>query len=241
MGLVALFLGFVREAANEPVSRSWLVPARALAGIWILIHVILAPLTLPIRVHDPQRLEAIMARASDSLPADDELASQHLIVVNAPEIGSSFYVLFRRASRREVLPDYVRFLSISDNEIRVERKDAYTLGLTWSDGLFARPLDRFFRGLRHPFEVGDRFDFTGFRVRITQLTDDGRPAAVEYRFSVPLEDPSLRWVVWAGDGYTSFQPPAMGEITILPSVDIFEYFIRPLARATLPGRAIPRS
>jgi hypothetical protein len=135
----------------------------------------------------------------------------------------------------------VRFLSISDNEIRVERRDAYTLGLTWSDGLFARPLDRFFRGLRHPFEVGDRFHFTGFRARVTRLTDDGRPAAVEYLFSVPLEDPSLRWVVWAGEGYTSFQPPAIGEIAILPAVDIFEHFIKPQTRAKGPGRAIPPS
>jgi hypothetical protein len=120
------------------------------------------------------------------------------------------------------LPDYVRFLSISDNEIRVEREDAQTLSLQWSDGLFARPLDRFFRGLRHPFTVGDTFDLTGFRARVIRLTGDGRPSSVEYRFSVPLEDPTLRWVVWEGKGYRPFELPAVGETRVVPPVDMIE-------------------
>ena len=222
MGLVASFIGFVAEAANESVPRGWLFPAQVLAGVWLLIHVIVAPLALPIRVLDPQRMDAFIERAARSLPADETLASQHLVVVNAPEIMSSIYAILRRASRGDVLPDYVRFLSISDNEIRVERQDAVTLKLQWSEGLFVRPLDRFFRGLRHPFKVGDTFDLTGFRARVMRLTHEGRPAAVEYRFSVPLEDPILRWVVWEGKGYQPFELPALGETRVLPPVDLIE-------------------
>jgi hypothetical protein len=42
------------------------------------------------------------------------------------------------------------------------------------------------------------------------------------RFSRPLEDESLRWLCWVDFGYTSCEPPDIGEKLRLPSADYFK-------------------
>ncbi len=58
--------------------------------------------------------------------------------------------------------------------------------------------------------------------RITAPVDEGRAAEVRFRFSVPLEDSSLRWMTWVGRGYEPFVIPAVGETRTLPAIDLIE-------------------
>jgi hypothetical protein len=217
MGLVAQFLSSWREKA-------W--PARALFAVWFFIHVVSAPVFLPFRVNDTARMDAAIARASASLPSDEAMTTQHLVVLNAPEVGSSFYALVRRASLGEPLPAHARFLSLSLDETRVERPDEHSLVLSWPNGLFTRPLDRFFWSPSHPLEVGDRFELTALDVEVLAVTEDGRPRAVRYRFAVPLEDEMFRWMSWKDAGYAPIEPPGVGETVTLPSLDLFEIYWR---------------
>jgi hypothetical protein len=165
-----------------------------------------------------------MGAVSATLPNDEAWSQQTLVVVNTPDIAFSFYVLGRKASHQEPLPAYVRFLSITDAEVIVERTDEFTLALRWPEGLLARPMDRFFRGKRFPFAVGDSFLLTGFVARVTEVTDDGRPAGAQFEFRAPLEDASLRWMSWNGRGYAPFALPRVGETLVLPPANIEELF-----------------
>ena len=74
--------------------------------------------------------------------------------------------------------------------------------------------------------VGDTVNLTRMTVEITALTSDGRPQEVLYRFSVPLEDPSLHWLQWKEGGYVSFAPPPIGEtLNLPPALGPFERFL----------------
>jgi hypothetical protein len=217
MGLVAQFLSSWKDKKRS---------ARALFVVWALIHVVFAPLFLPMRVNDTARMDAAMARASASLPNDDALATQHLVVLNAPEVGSSFYTLIRRASLGEPLPAHVRFLSVSIDETHIERADERTLVVRWPDGLYRRPLDRFFWSPSHPIREGDTFELTALDVAVLEVTEDGRPKAVRYRFAAPLEDEMFRWVSWKDGGYQPIESPGVGETLVLPPLNLFEIYWR---------------
>jgi hypothetical protein len=226
MALVAGFLLFLVGGEAQARSKVWKLGAYSLATVWFLIHVVIAPVLLPGRALLPSALDRVIGEVSATLPNDETWTQQTLVVVNTPDISFSFHVMARKASNQEPLPAYVRFLSHTDAQVIVERADERTLTLRWPAGLFARPIDRFFRGRRFPFSVGDEFHMTGFTARVTEVTEDGRPSSAQFEFAVPLEDASLRWFCWVGKGYTDFVPPRVGETRTLPAVDPDELFRR---------------
>ncbi len=222
MALVAGFLTDLVEGDARPRSKVWKMGAYSLGIAWLVIHVVVAPVLLPGRALLPTALDRTMGEVSATLPNDEAWSQQTLVVVNTPDVGLSFYIMGRKASYQEPLPAYVRFLSITDAEVIVERIDDFTLALRWPEGLLARPMDRFFRGKRFPFAVGDSFLLTGFVARVTEVTDDGRPAGARFEFRAPLEDASFRWVSWNGRGYAPFVLPKVGETLVLPPANIEE-------------------
>ena len=48
-------------------------------------------------------------------------------------------------------------------------------------------------------------------VEITSLNSVGRPAEALFRFPVPLEDASLRWLHWTDGHFEVWTPPGIGE------------------------------
>lgn len=59
--------------------------------------------------------------------------------------------------------------------------------------------------------LGQTVELTTATIEITELTADGRVAEARFRFRVPLEDPSLRWLMVTRQGYEPMRPPAVGE------------------------------
>ena len=50
------------------------------------------------------------------------------------------------------------------------------------------------------------------RVRVREVTADGRPAEADFTFRVPLEDESLLWTrLQAGGSLAPWSPPAVGQ------------------------------
>ena len=114
MGLVALTLTHLFQYKDASWARR--KAAYGLAGIWLFIHLILAPLLLPLRALYPSDLDAFMAKIDATLPKDEALGSRTLVVVNTPDFSLSFYLLMRRAALGEPLPGFIRFLSITAGE-----------------------------------------------------------------------------------------------------------------------------
>lgn len=93
----------------------------------------------------------------------------------------------------------------------LHRPDAHTLVIRSEDRPFLRKFNRLLRSERHPMSLGERVELTGLMIEVTDLTEDGWPAEASFRFAVPLEDPSLRWLQWKAGVFVPFTPPAVGE------------------------------
>jgi hypothetical protein len=78
--------------------------------------------------------------------------------------------------------------------------------------------------------AGQRFELTGMTVEIMRTDAHGGPVELEFTFSVPLEDSSLRWLRWEGEGYVPFKPPPIGQtVALAPSYGPMDVFRRPSA------------
>ena len=232
MGLLAQFLGGLREHTRWcPNQRGWRVLARLAAVFLIAVHAVLAPLVLPLQTWLPVLMGRALTQAADTLPDDPTIASQQLIIVNPPNAFSAAYVPILRSLNGLPTPTHIRTLAPTGQTVELQRTDPHTLIVRPELGFLPPPgtptansrhpnidfvyahqrLDRLFRGEQHRMRLGHRVEVTGVSIEVTALTDDGRPSEVAFRFSVPLEDPALRWVRSERNRYLPFTPPAVGD------------------------------
>jgi hypothetical protein len=218
--LVARFLAawFARRDPGEaqllPRSRR----GAAVAAVCLLVvHTVLAPILLPIRGRIPGAVSRGVARIDALLPSDPALADQDLVLVNVPFKYLGNHASVVRRSNGGVSPRRFRCLGVSPDEVVVSRPDERSLVLRPARGLLRFFEDTNVRARWIPFAIGDRIELPDFTVIIRAITADGRPAEIEFRFAVGLEDPSLRWLTWAHGQYQTFTPPPVGTTLTLAS------------------------
>ncbi|HTL36843.1 MAG TPA: hypothetical protein VL326_27095 [Kofleriaceae bacterium] len=239
-GLVAQFCGawLDRDATRMPGGGRGLAgKAAALFAILLLfLHAVAAPLLLPVRSRIPGSVARGVERIDELVPSDPALAQQDLVLVNVPFKYLCNFASVVRRSNGGVSPKHWRCLGVSPDDVDVTRLDEHTLRLTPIDppvatnaslvyDAFAGPHRgylRFFedtnvRARSVPFATGEHVDVPGLSITVREVTSDGRPAVVEARFDVPLEDSSLRWLVWRDGAYRPFVPPAVGQSVTLPA------------------------
>src|SRR5438445_5361962 len=218
--LVARFLGAWVERREQ---RS-LLPrgATAIAIAFVVIHLVLAPILLPVRARLPGAVSRGLARIDTLVPDDPALAHQDLVLVNVPFKYLCNFASVVRRSNGGRSPQRWWCLGVASDAVEVTRIDANALLLHPSDGYLRYFEDTNVRSHQIPFAVGDRVELGDLTITIRRVNDDDRPAEVEYRFLVPLEDPTLRWMVWQGGAYQRFVPPAIGLSVMLP-VDHFAF------------------
>jgi hypothetical protein len=192
------------------------------AGVVVLLavaHLVLGPLLLPVRVLTIGYLARIGARLEASIPADESIRGKTLVILSS----SVELTTLPPWVQREVLgvphPRRMRVLASCLDDLRVSRLDATTLRIRPKSGFLDHEALRMVRGLSRPFRPGDEVVLSDLRVRVVDVTSDGRPAEADFTFGVPLEDASLLWTrVQAGGALAPWSPPAVGESELLPSV-----------------------
>jgi hypothetical protein len=100
--------------------------------------------------------------------------------------------------------------------VRIARPDSATLVVRPEGGFISSSFDNVFRGPSHPMKKGEQVVLTGMTAEVLDLTDDGRPAVMRFRFAGRLECPPYRWVKWEGNRYVPFELPPVGGSTELP-------------------------
>ncbi len=81
----------------------------------------------------------------------------------------------------------------------------------------ARHIDRLFRSLDVPFLAGQTIDTTEFAADVLEVTEDGRPACMRFRFHLPMQDPRLRWLAFSGRDLVEWKPPPVGGRVRMPA------------------------
>ncbi|RMF90167.1 MAG: hypothetical protein D6736_07165, partial [Nitrospinota bacterium] len=229
MGLLAQFLEYLfLRREGLPAARIWQVPARGMAVFFLGVHLIFAPLFMPINVYAVRLFGEPITRAIASVPTDPAITRQDLIIVNPPD-----YLMFvsliptLRTLQGKPLPRRVRALVAGPVPLEMTRLDDRTLRVRLHGRFFTGILGRMFRGKDQPLKVGEEIRLSGLTVQVTALAPTGDPQEIVYRFSAPLEDPSLRWLRWEAGVYVPFTPPLPGETITLPApLGPFEFFYR---------------
>jgi len=143
------------------------------------------------------------------------------LLVNPPLDPFGGYFPIYRAALGRPAPRHFRWLATGVSDLDIERVGANTLRVRPTGGYLASSSQLMLRSLRHPLALGETVSLTGVTFEVTALTGDGRPAEVEVRFAVPLDDSSLRFMQWDGaDGYVPFAVPRPGRTVRVPAVDI---------------------
>ncbi|MDD5328192.1 MAG: hypothetical protein PHY02_10340 [Phycisphaerae bacterium] len=219
MGLVAQLLCVVFSKSQwKPKPLLWRAPAFALAGIFILAHLIVAPLTLPLRAAYPMMPKRFTDKLMIRGPLDNSVKDKDLVIVNPPVTFLFLLNTLAWEANNQPMPRHLRILTSSlFRPVKIYRPDVNTLVVSPEYGFYAWVLDELFRDRKHPFSVGDRVELTGMTVEILKLTPDDRPAEAAFTFAVPLEDPSMRWLQYKDGSFVPFTPPAIGENMVLKS------------------------
>jgi hypothetical protein len=214
--LVARFLAAVVRSPDAPPI-AYGRGARVLAIALFVIHAVIAPVLLPIRARIPGSVSRGVDRIDALLPSDPALARQDLVLVSVPfKYLCNFASVVRRANGG-VSPRRWRCLGVTPDDVHVSRPDERTLVLRPTNGYLRHFEDTNVRARSVPFAAGDRVELPDFTIVVRAVTSDARPLEVELRFAVPLEDPSLRWLVWRDRAYRSFAPPAVGHTLTIPA------------------------
>jgi hypothetical protein len=211
--LLAQFFAAVLYTARGGRVATLRAPIVALAGIWVALHVVVAPLLLPVRAIAPLFADARLDAIETTLPTDAALADQQLVIVNAPNLEAGPGLLARRAAVGAVLPQSARILSVAAGAVEVERADDDRLILRVDQAMAPVPLGAAapaFALAAARFAEGDEIEIEGFRARVDAVAS-GRATRLEFTFDVPCENESLRWVAWDGEAYRPFAVPAVGE------------------------------
>ena len=237
MGLLAQWLGGVtQEAVWLPSSLAWRRLARGFVVFFVVVHLVVAPLVLPVAAFGMRFFGDVMDQQFATLPTDAAFGGQSAVFVNSFSCLTDILLIQYRRARGQPLPARTLRLGPSCTPATITRADATTLvvrprggylpsqGLWWGDdppavtlSYLMRLMDLLFRDPQHAMALGETVVLSVATVEITALTDDGRPAEATFRFAVPLEDASLRWLRQTATGFVPFAPPAIGESVGVPS------------------------
>ncbi|UCE60812.1 MAG: hypothetical protein JSU63_03495 [Phycisphaerales bacterium] len=226
MGLIARFVGVAfcwddmpgiqqLQSATERASKHTMTPLRFLACTLFFFHAVVSPIALTLRAPSPLGWGAITRQLHVTLPLDESIGEQDVLVLSAPSTLHVGHLPIRRALAGQSVPRHTRMLSAGQAAATLHRPDSQTLIVTPEGGFLEQVADRVYRSLDHPMTLGQRIELSGVTVEVTALTIDGRPAEATFRFEVPLEDPSLRWLQWQAGKFIPFDPPDVGKTVTL--------------------------
>lgn len=240
MGLLAQLLAAVwQEVDWIPRPRNRRLPLQVTCWVLVAIHLAFAPLALATTASKVRAFGSIIERAAEGLPSDPAVTDQLVLIVNTPTVFISFYGPLIRGLQGHPIPRRTLILGSGIYPTTISRPAPDVLAIRPSGGYMPEPGSPqpghetsqpalhpayFFQMLDHlyrdatPMTVGERIAYGGATIDVAEISDDGRPIEVRVRFEVDLENPSLRWLQWQNGTYAPFQPPAIGETVILPSV-----------------------
>ena len=243
LGLVALWLEALWRATRAP--GRWRRPAWGGVGFLVAVHVVIPPLSIQGAMQNMKGLGLTIERAAASLPVDDQVREQWVVIVNTPTAFVSGFGPVFQAMNGQPVAARTLILGSSMYPIEVERRDEQTLVLRPEGGFLAPPgtprpgskapsfhplyilqmFDHLFRDqAADPLELGERIELEGVTIEILGL-EEGRPSSVSFRFDRSLEAAKLRWLQWQDGVYLPLKLPEIGQTVTLglprfrPAVD----------------------
>jgi hypothetical protein len=223
MGLLARFIEcFFTAMRNERHAFIRRAPALGLVGLFVLVHLVLAPVMLLVRSTWPLGPPSLHRQLELDMPCGVEDTDRDFVLLTAPSVLHMAEFTVRRALEGQPLPRSVRLISPSLAGVLVERRSARVLAIQPTPAYLALIGDQLFRPPSSHFQLGDEVRLEGMRAVITELDANQRPSEVEFHFAADLHDSSLKFFRWDAGNFVQCAPPPTGsslEITApIPSL-----------------------
>jgi hypothetical protein len=211
--LVRFWCALLDPDGPRPKFAPWRVAAIPVALLLVLLHVVAAPLLLTVRATAPLGPRELVDPLYLRVPFDKSIEGQDLVVVNPPIPFLVVYCLVNYEHEGLPVPRAVRALAPGNGPMTVTRTDDRTIEVEPHAGYLGFP-DRLFRNEQHPLRRGEEVRLPRMTASVLS-TEDSRPKVVAFRFSTPLEDPSIRWLRFRAGQYVPWTPPPAGEKVVL--------------------------
>ena len=224
--LLAALQPHVRGAAAR-------LPAKLLFGTLVFLHLIAAPLLLPLRVLSMGVLHAANERADASVPSTPDIEQRSLIVLNAPFDVACSYLQASRQARGVPRPAHVYWLATASSPLALTVIDDHTLSMRPERGFLLSEPERHYRGDPSKLAPGTRVQLSEMEVEIMDSTPDRRPASAQFHFREPLSSPRYLFVRYQDGRFAPWRAPAPGTRQTFPRANfiaaLFEQALRPAA------------
>jgi hypothetical protein len=188
--------------------------ARAFGYVLLVVHVLLAPLVIlgnTARTYD-------LARTVEGIARDAEIGPNRprAFVVG---VSDPLVTMYAGAALAADSPERLRcwsVLSASKQAHRLERRGSHELLLIAERmPMVQGPFETLYRARSVPFRVGDTSISCGATFTVMAV-EGGSPTSVSIRFDRPLEDPSIRILVWTGKRLSALTPPTPSSTQLVP-------------------------
>lgn len=181
--------------------------ARALAWIWLVIHLLAAPLLFGLRARGTMTIQRELDAAALAMRDVD----QPIVLLNAPSELVAMYTPATARAQGHPLTMYL--LHAGAGVVELERlPDALLVRGAWLDA----PGERSHRGPAQPMRVGDRVALDGLEVSVEAVDDRGRPRAIRVEAEGGLD--TWQWWAWVDGGPLVFELPPPGQsLTLDPA------------------------
>ncbi|MBN1655147.1 MAG: hypothetical protein JXA30_15370 [Deltaproteobacteria bacterium] len=206
------------------ICRSWpaisgwrRITAGVVVGLAISINLIVSPVALARGTYLVGRTYVYLGfLPATVLGYDDNYKNEQLVIINGPDAVHALMIQHRRRVLAMPVFRNAWLLGSGEQDVEVKRIDEHTLQLSARGGYLADTLAAHFRGPGHPFVSGETIRLEALTVTLVEITIDGRPLVVRFRFDAPLTDQRFHYLAWDGDDYVLFDLPEVGGTVYLP-------------------------
>jgi hypothetical protein len=198
LGGFGLFGALASVSASAP--RSLFAPVAA-------IHLVIAPLVLPVRSLTMARYHARVSELSRTAYAQIRSPDETLVLLSAPNYFDASLIWLLHVYDAGGRPSPLLALAGSQEPVEWRRVDPNTLEVRAPRGFLSEPLNRIYRSRSRRFEKGSRVRLERVEVEVTEVSESGEARAATFRFVWPLDSEKLRFVSLEGDRYVPIAPP----------------------------------
>jgi hypothetical protein len=189
-------------------------------SVFGFLHLVVAPLVLPLRASRVGDLTRILERADRSIPSGDDVRRKGVVLLNPPLDPLAAYLPIYRDAASRPRPKYLLWLATGATDLTVRTLDTSTVRVSARDGFLSTSSQWMLRAPDRSTNEPEVAELDGARIQVASRTEDGRPLEIEVRFREPVHSEALLWFRWHDHGYVPLALPAPGRSVVVPAVDV---------------------
>jgi hypothetical protein len=215
VGVMALIAELLLRAFRAPESTR----SRLAIGVLIPLHLVLAPVLLPVRAAHIDDFNRVIDATDRTIPSGPRISRQRVVLVNPPLDPFAAYFPVYRQARGQPRPEHLLWLNSGVTELTITGIDASSLRVRAKDGFLSSSTQLMLRDPKRSPSPDEPIRLSTATIHVAATTDDGRPLEIVVRFHEPLQSEGLLFFEWKAHGYVPFTPPAPGTSVRVEAVD----------------------